>query len=92
MLLVYPGLLARYELLDMVTDLQNAASRPNGPPGVWLLIPMEAMGLPAIDGVAVPVISSAQWARIPQAWIENAHRAGKEGQAQAMPLQTAGRG
>ena len=65
LLLVHPGLLARYELMDMVTELQNAASRPNGIPALWLLIPMVANGLPAIDGVVVPVISSAQWARIP---------------------------
>lgn len=86
LLLIHPGLLARYELMDVVTELQNAAGRPNGIPGLWLLIPVEANGLPAIDGVAVPVISSAQWARIPQAWLENAHRAGNEGQAQVMPF------
>ncbi len=50
--------------------------RPGAPPALWLLVPMSANGLPAIDGAPVPVISSAQWARIPKAWIENAHRAG----------------
>ncbi|MGH8607051.1 MAG: hypothetical protein ACREX9_06425 [Gammaproteobacteria bacterium] len=75
LLLVHPSLLARYELMDVVTELRNAASRPKGIPGLWLLIPMEANGLPAIDGVAVPVTSSAQWARVPQAWLENVHRA-----------------
>ncbi len=75
LLLVHPGLLARYALMDLVTELQNAASRPNGIPGLWLLIPMESNGLPTIDGAAVPVISSAQWARIPQTWLENVHRA-----------------
>jgi hypothetical protein len=77
--------LARYELMDVVTELQNTVGRPNGIPGFWLLIPVEANGLPAIDGVAVPVISSAQWARIPQAWLENAHRAGNERRSSLAP-------
>ena len=47
-----------------------------GPPGVWLMVPMSRGVLPAIDGVPVPVIGSFQWARIPDAWTRNLHRAG----------------
>jgi hypothetical protein len=75
-LLVHPGLLARYQLLGLVEDLRDQAGRPGALPGLWLLVPMATHGLPAIDGVPVPVISSAQWSGTPQAWIENAHRAG----------------
>ena len=32
-------------------------------------------GLPAIDGVPVPVIGAFQWARLPEAWARNTHHA-----------------
>ena len=75
-LLVHPGLLARYQAMGLVEELRDRVGTAGAPPAAWLLAPMNANGLPAVDGVPVPVISSAQWARIPQAWIENAHRAG----------------
>jgi len=80
-LLVHPGLLERYLVMGLVEELRDrVGSNPVGsndaPPALWLLVPMAANGLPAVDGVPVPVISSAQWTRIPQAWVENAHRAG----------------
>jgi serine/threonine protein kinase len=75
-LLVHGGLLARYQLMGLVEELRDRAGAPGAMPALWLLVPMTANGLPAIDGLPVPVISSAQWAHIPPAWIENAHRAG----------------
>jgi hypothetical protein len=33
--------------------------------------------LPVMDGKAVPVITRGQWARIPEAWLRNAHRRGR---------------
>ena len=75
-LLAHPGLLARYQLMPLIDELRDRAGRPGSLPGLWLLVPMNIHGLPAVDDVPVPVISSAQWARIPQAWVENAHRAG----------------
>lgn len=75
-LLVHPGLLARYQAMGLIEELRDRVGSNDAPPALWLLTPMPANGLPAVDGVPVPVISSAQWARIPQAWIENAHRAG----------------
>jgi hypothetical protein len=41
-----------------------------------LLVPMAVPGLPSIDGTVVPVIGTTQWAIIPDAWVQNAHRAG----------------
>jgi hypothetical protein len=75
-LLVHPGLLARYQVMGLIEELRDRMGSIDAPPALWLLVPMPANGLPAVDGVPVPVISSAQWARIPQAWVENAHRAG----------------
>jgi len=69
-LLVDPGLLARYQLMGLIETLRDRPGNGQAPPALWLLVPMHANGLPAVDGVPVPVISSAQWARIPPAWIE----------------------
>ena len=75
-LLIRPGLLARYELLDMLTLFSQASGAREGPPSLWLLIPQSDAGMPWIDRAALPVISSGHWARLTDTWIVNAHRAG----------------
>jgi len=75
-LLVCPGLLARYELMPLVTELESNAGRPGHTPSVWLLLPTSQQGLPLIDGVAVPLVNHpARALALPQAWVENKHRA-----------------
>jgi hypothetical protein len=69
-LLGYPGLLARYGRLDLFDTLQQRAGRSDGPPGAWVLIPSDGQNpLPVIDGRPLPVITSSQWARVPDAWV-----------------------
>lgn len=75
-LLVHPGLIARYDLMPMLTRLASEAGNPGRAPALVVLVPMLLPGAPAIDGSAVPVIGTAQWAAIPDAWVANAHRAG----------------
>jgi hypothetical protein len=75
-LLVDVGLLGRYRLQGLLTDLQEAASRPGGLPGLWMLVPMVIPGPPAIDGFTVPTVTAGQWALVPEAWAQNLHRAG----------------
>jgi hypothetical protein len=75
-LLTRPGLLARYELMDMLTLFSQASGTRVGPPSLWLLIPQSDAGMPRIEGAALPVISSSNWARLTDTWIANAHRAG----------------
>jgi len=75
LLLLHPGLLARLDLMDILSELQSATSRPDGLPLVWLLAPTVGQGLPTLDGVPIPVISPAHWSRIPEAWLSNIHRA-----------------
>jgi hypothetical protein len=69
-------LLARYELLGILEDVRDATGTRDGPPGLWLLVPQASGGLPMLDGHAIPVLSNAQWARLGEAWLSNAHRAG----------------
>jgi hypothetical protein len=73
-LLGYPGLLARYGRLDLFDTLQQRAGRSDGPPGAWVLIPSDDQSaLPVIDGQPLPVITSSQWARVPEAWVSRAN-------------------
>jgi hypothetical protein len=47
--------------------------------GAWLLIPASPQTeMPLLDGAAVPVITSNQWAYIPESWCQNLHRAWPE--------------
>ncbi len=44
--------------------------------GAWFLIPASPQTpMPLLDGHAVPVITSNQWAAIPESWCQNVHRA-----------------
>lgn len=77
-LLVCAGLLARYELMHLVTELEEHAGRPGHTPCAWMLLPTSHQGLPVIDGVAVPLVNNINNTRalaLPQAWVENKHRA-----------------
>jgi serine/threonine protein kinase len=75
-LLVNPGLLARYDLMPMLTDLAQASGTRGGPPSLWVLVPQADGGMPTIDGTSLPVMSTANWARLTDPWLANAHRAG----------------
>ena len=75
-LLTRPGLLARYDLMEMLTAFSQASGAAGGPPSLWLLIAQAAPGLPQIDGAVLPVISGANWTRLTEHWVRNAHRAG----------------
>jgi hypothetical protein len=69
-LLTNPGLLARYDQMGLLNDLREASGRPEGPPGLWVLIPGDGQQQrPLLDGQPVPVFTSAQWARIPDLWL-----------------------
>jgi serine/threonine protein kinase len=79
LLMVHAGLLVRYGLVALITEIEATAGRPGQTPGVWLLLPTAQQGLPVIDGVAVPLVNNihnTQTLALPQAWIENQHRAG----------------
>jgi serine/threonine protein kinase len=75
-LLTRPGLIARYDLMEMLVAFSQASGAAGGPPSIWLLIPQAGQGLPQIDGVVLPVISAANWASLTESWLANAHRAG----------------
>lgn len=76
-LLVYPGLLARYERMDLLERLREQVGRRGGIHGLWLLVPGDNQAL--LDGKPVPIISAGQRTRIPDSWIGNEHRSNGRG-------------
>jgi serine/threonine protein kinase len=76
LLLTHPGLFARYGLMGMLATLRDDLGRPGGPHGLWLLIPAVVQStLPRLNGQPVPVIAEHQYLTLPEAWLNNAHRA-----------------
>lgn len=75
LLLTNVGLLARYGLMSLVTELESSAGRPGHTPSVWLLLTSHKQGLPFIDATPVPLVNSTLAFGLPQAWVENKHRA-----------------
>jgi hypothetical protein len=68
--------------MDMLQRLRDKVGRPDGIPGLWMLIAAdESTELPVLDGHAVPVIGRAEWARIPDSWLRNEHRGNGKGDA-----------
>jgi hypothetical protein len=70
------GPLARYGAMAVLERLRDRAGDPSGPHAAWLVIPADTTKeLPMVDGEAVSVLSDSQWARLPERWVLNAHRA-----------------
>lgn len=74
-----PGLLARYQLLDVLAEVRRQLASPMDDhplKGLWLLVPTTGMGGgPMIDGNPVPVLDENEWARVPSAWIQTTQEA-----------------
>jgi len=73
LLMVYPGLIARYDQMQLLDHLREKVGRRDGIPGAWLLLP-GGDGQATINGKAVPVLGPGQRARIPESWLKNMHR------------------
>jgi hypothetical protein len=66
--------LERYGQVVMLTRIAQAV-QDGRLHGAWLLIPASPQTqMPLLDGAAVPVITSNQWAHIPESWCQNLHR------------------
>ncbi len=71
-LLIFPGLLARYEQLGLLEKIRDEIGRSKGLHSCWILIPGDNQAF--IDGKPVPIISPGQKTKIPDQWIRNEHR------------------
>jgi serine/threonine protein kinase len=75
LLLINPGLLARFGLLHLIGTLETEVGRPGRTPALWLLLPSLQPAVANIDGATVPLIRDADFAPLTRAWLENRHRA-----------------
>lgn len=75
MLVVYAGLLARYDRMDLLERLRDNVGRRDGIHGLWLLAPGSNHAM--LDGKAIPLISPGQRIPIPPSWLQNVHRSDK---------------
>lgn len=75
LLVVNAGLLARYGLLNLVSELESEAGRPERTPAIWMLLPVHQSGIASIDGTPVPLVNANAVMPLAQSWVENKHRA-----------------
>lgn len=75
LLVVNAGLLARYDLMSVICELESVAGRPGYTPTAWLLLPSHQAAVAALNGKPVPLVNPSAVATLPQAWIANKHRA-----------------
>lgn len=74
-LAVNPGLLARYDRMNLFAQLASDVGRTNGIHGLWLLVPAnDRSPLPTLNHKPIPITNAAQHARITEAWLSNRHR------------------
>jgi len=74
-LVTNPGLLARYDRMDLIARLADDVGRKGGLHGLWILVPAHDQSpLPVINHRAIPVTNAAQHARLTEDWVFNRHR------------------
>jgi hypothetical protein len=74
-LLVHPGLLARYRQMGLIEQVRDEVGRPGRCPGLWLLLPGDAQAtLPTLDGQAVPLLGAGQHVPVSLAWLHSTRR------------------
>ena len=66
-LMIYAGLLARYDQVAVLERLREAVGRRGGIPGLWVLLAGDQQA--TLEGKAVPVLSPGQRVRVPELWL-----------------------
>ncbi len=75
LLLVHPGLIARYDQMAILEALRDIVGHDVACPGLWLLVATDGQSdLPVLDHAEIPLITPGQRAKVSEAWIDNVHR------------------
>jgi hypothetical protein len=92
-LLVHPGLIARYELMSILETLRDKVGHDVPCPGVWVLVAADGQSeMPILDHTVIPLITTGQRAKVSEGWIDNIHRGRAEPPLAAeVAVQKAGR-
>lgn len=73
LLVVNPGLLARYDQITMLDTLRERCARTGGTlHGAWLLVPGDRDMLPTLNNRPIPILGPSQHVHIPSAWLAGA--------------------
>jgi len=74
-LLVHPGLIARYQLMSLLQNLRDSIGHDAPCPCLWVLVATNSQNdMPHLDGVQIPLISTGQRAAVSDYWVDNYHR------------------
>jgi serine/threonine protein kinase len=75
LLVVHPGLIARYDQLAILETLRDKVGHDAPCPGLWLLVATDGQNdMPKLDHAEIPLITTSQRAKVSEAWIDNVHR------------------
>ena len=75
LLMVHPGLIARYDQMAMLETLRDKVGHDVPCPGVWVLVATDGQhDMPMLDSAEIPLITPGQRARVSEAWVDNVHR------------------
>jgi hypothetical protein len=75
LLLVHPGLIARYDQMAVLETLRDKVGHDVPCPGIWVLVATdEQHDLPMLDNAEIPLITPGQRARVSEGWVENVPR------------------
>ena len=74
-LLVHPGLIARYDQMSLLETLRDKVGHDVPCPGAWVLVATDGQNdMPFLDDAEIPLITPGQRAKVSEAWIDNADR------------------
>ena len=75
LLLVHPGLIARYDQMTILETLRDKVGHDVPCPGLWVLVATDGQhDMPMLDNAEIPLITPGQRARVSEAWVDNVHR------------------
>jgi hypothetical protein len=75
LLLVNPGMIARYDLMAILESLRDKVGHDAACPGLWVLVATDGQSdMPVLDHAEIPLITPGQRAKVSESWIDNLHR------------------
>ena len=75
LLLVHPGLIARYDQMQLLQMLRDRIGHDVACPSLWVLVATDSQSdMPYLDGVQIPLITTGQRTFVSEYWIDNLHR------------------
>lgn len=75
LLLVHPGLISRYDQMQILETLRDKVGHDVPCPGLWLLVATDGQNdMPKLDNAEIPLITPGQRTKVSEAWIDNVHR------------------